>query len=111
LVRGSYYTTLGYDVIYDVFVLFTFAKVEVFWFDTLVTDQRLALLHVLHINWVSDQTFGLRLMFDTLVSAKDKVTHCSNETILMHLTDCHESEWLLSKSESSQFETEFQSKS
>ena len=50
-------------------------------------------------------------MFDTLVSAKDKVTHCSNETILMHLTDCHESEWLLSKSESSQFETEFQSKS
>ena len=25
LVRGSYYTTLGYDVIYDVFVLFTFA--------------------------------------------------------------------------------------
>ena len=45
------------------------------WFDTLVLDQSLALLHVLHINYVSDhQTFGLRLKFETLVSAKDKVT-------------------------------------
>jgi len=38
-------------VIRDVFVLFTFAKVEVIWFDTLVSDhQSLALLRVLHIN-------------------------------------------------------------
>ena len=44
------YTALSYDVIYDVFVLFTSAKVEVILFDTFVTDQSLALLHVLHIN-------------------------------------------------------------
>jgi len=39
-------------VMRDDFVLFTFAetKAEVIWFDTLVSDQRLALLHVLHIN-------------------------------------------------------------
>ena len=37
-------------VIRDVFVLFTFAKVEVMWFDTLISDQSLALLRVLHIN-------------------------------------------------------------
>jgi len=43
-VRGSYYTTLSYDVIHDVFVLFTFAKVEVIWFDTLVSGQSLGLL-------------------------------------------------------------------
>ena len=36
-----------------------FAKVGVIWFDTLVSDVTLALLHVLHINWVSGQTFGL----------------------------------------------------
>ena len=29
-----------------------------------------------YINKVSDQTFGLRLTSQTLVSAKDKVTHC-----------------------------------
>ena len=39
-----------------------------------VSDQSLALLHVWRINSVSDQTFGLRLKFETLVSAKDKVT-------------------------------------
>jgi len=47
------------------------------WFDTLVSDQSLAILHVLHINYVSDQTFGLGLNFETLVSAKDKVTQCA----------------------------------
>jgi len=58
--------------------LFTFAKVEVIWFDILVSDhQSLALLRVLHINQVSDQTFGLRLKLETLVSAKDKVTRCT----------------------------------
>jgi len=55
------YTALSCDVIHYIFVLFAFAylKVEVIWFDTLV----------------SDQTVGLRLKFETLVSAKDKVTH------------------------------------
>ena len=47
--HGSYYTTLSFDIIRDVFVLFTFAKVEVIWFDTLVSYQSLALLQVLHI--------------------------------------------------------------
>ena len=56
-VCGGCYTTLSYDVIYDVFVLFTFAKIEVIWFDTLVSDQSLAILRVLHINQVSGQTF------------------------------------------------------
>jgi len=41
------------------------------WFDILVSDQSLALLHVLHINYVSDKTSGLRLKFRTLVSTKD----------------------------------------
>jgi len=69
-VCGSYFTSISYDVIHDVFVLFTFAyaKAELIWFDILVSDQCLALIHVLHINSVSDQTFGLRLKFDTLVS-------------------------------------------
>jgi len=31
-------------------VLFTSAKDEVIWFDSLVSDQSLAFLHVLHIN-------------------------------------------------------------
>ena len=54
------------------FVLFTFVKVEVVWFDTLVLDHSsLALLHFLHINLVSDQTFDLTLKFETLVPAKD----------------------------------------
>ena len=55
-VRGSYYTALSQNIIHDIFLLFTFAsaKVEVIWFDTLVSDQSLALLHVLHINSVSD---------------------------------------------------------
>ena len=52
----------SYDVIRDIFVLFTF---EAIWFDTLVSCQSLALLHVLHINYVSHQTFGHRLKFDT----------------------------------------------
>ena len=42
------------------------------WFDTLVLDHSFALLHVMHINTVSDQIFGLRLNFESLVSAKDK---------------------------------------
>jgi len=39
-VHGGYHTTLGYNVIHDVFVLFTFAyaKVEVIRFHTLVSD-------------------------------------------------------------------------
>jgi len=51
-VCGSYYTALSFDIIHDIFVLFTCAKakVEVIWFDTLILDQRLALRHVLHIN-------------------------------------------------------------
>ena len=49
-VRGGCYTALSYDVIHDVFVVFTFAKVEVISFDTLVSDQSLVLLHVLHIT-------------------------------------------------------------
>ena len=34
------------DVIHDVFVLFTFAKVEVILFYTFISDQSLALLHI-----------------------------------------------------------------
>ena len=43
---------ISYNVIHDVLVLFTFAKakVEMISFDTLVSDQGLALLHVLHVN-------------------------------------------------------------
>ena len=36
-IGGGYYTTLSYIVIHDVFVLFTFAKVDVIWFDSLVS--------------------------------------------------------------------------
>ena len=43
-VCGRYYTALSYDVIHDVFVLFTFAKVEVIWFDTWVSDKSLRLV-------------------------------------------------------------------
>ena len=48
-VRGGYYTTLSYHIIHEVFVVFIFAKakVEVIWFDGLVSGQSLALLHVL----------------------------------------------------------------
>ena len=49
LVIGSYYTAPGYNVVYDVFVLFAFVKVEVVWFGTFVSDQSLALLHFLLI--------------------------------------------------------------
>ena len=66
-------TAVSYNVIRDKFVLFIFAKVELIWFDTVVSDQSLALLHVLRINSVSHQTFGLGLKFETLVSAKDEV--------------------------------------
>ena len=59
LVRGSYYTAAGCDVIHDVFVLFTFAIVEVIWFDTSLSDQCLTLYQVMHINKVSDETFGV----------------------------------------------------
>ena len=38
-VGGSYYTALSYDVIHDVFVLFTFAKVAVILLDIFVSDQ------------------------------------------------------------------------
>jgi len=73
-VHGGYYTALSYDVSHDVFVSFTFANIEMVWFDTLISDQSLALLHILLINNVSNQTFGVRLKFETFISAKDKVT-------------------------------------
>ena len=57
-VSGSHYTALSYDVVHDVFVLFT--SVQVIWFDSLVSDKTSALLHVLHNNYVSDQTSALR---------------------------------------------------
>ena len=46
-----------FDDIRDVFVLFCllYARVEVIWFDTLISDQSLA-LHVVLINYVSDRT-------------------------------------------------------
>ena len=42
-VCGGYYTDLSNDVIHGVFYLH-FAKVEVIWFDTFVSDQSLLLL-------------------------------------------------------------------
>jgi len=36
LVHGDYYTALSYDIFCDVFVLFTYVKAAVIWFDTLV---------------------------------------------------------------------------
>jgi len=38
-------------------------------------------LHFLHIHKLSEQSFGLRLKFETLISAKDKVTQCSCLTL------------------------------
>jgi len=67
LVRGTYYTAPGCDVIHDVFVLFTFAIVEVIWFGTLASDQCLTLHQVMHINKVSDETFGLWHVSDVFV--------------------------------------------
>ena len=46
-VRGSYNTALSYEVIRDVVVSSTLAQVAVIWFDTLVSDQSLSLLHIL----------------------------------------------------------------
>jgi len=40
----------SYDVTHDISVLITFATVEVIWLYALVSDQILALTHVLHIN-------------------------------------------------------------
>jgi len=45
-VRIGYCTTPCYNVIRDLFVLLTFAKAEVILFDTLVSDQSFAFLHV-----------------------------------------------------------------
>ena len=44
------------------------------WFGLILSSltKSFALLHVLHINSVSDQTFGLRLKFETYVEVKDK---------------------------------------
>ena len=47
-VCASYNTAISYDVIHDVFVLFTSAKVEEILFDTLVSDQSIALLRFAH---------------------------------------------------------------
>ena len=41
------------------------------WFHTSVSDQSVAFLHVLH------RTFGLRLQFESLISAKDNVDYCN----------------------------------
>ena len=43
----------------------------------------LASLHVLHCYQLSDQTFGLRLKFETLFSAEDKVAHCDDLAVLI----------------------------
>jgi len=43
-------------------------------FDAWVSDPSFASLHVLHINYVSEQTFGLVLKFETSFSAKNKAT-------------------------------------
>ena len=51
-------------------------KRQLKWFGLRLSDESLALLHVLHINYVSQQTFGLRLKFETLVSPKDKMAQC-----------------------------------
>ena len=69
-VRGGYYTAKSYDVIHDVFVVFTSAKAEVISFDNIVSDQSLALLDIVHINQASDKR---RRQWS---SAKDKVTQC-----------------------------------
>ena len=82
LVRGDYYTALSYDVIHDVFVLFTFVKV-----DKLFSDQSLVLHHVLHFR-SQDQTFGFGLYFETLLSAKDKVAQRAEETLKCILQSC-----------------------
>ena len=65
-------------VVVVVVVTYAQAKVEVIWFDTLVSDQSLALLHVLDTNQGSDHTFDLRLKCDKFETpqATDKVTHC-----------------------------------
>jgi len=34
--RGDYFTAVSCGIVHDVFVLFTFAKGEVIWFNTLV---------------------------------------------------------------------------
>ena len=47
-------------------ICFVYAgKVEANRFDTLASAQSLAILHILHINSVSDRTLGLRLKFET----------------------------------------------
>jgi len=70
-VCGGYYTTQAttsfMKYLFDLFT-FAYAKAEVIWLDTFVSDQSLALLDVVHINQVSGQTFGLRLKFDTGLS-------------------------------------------
>ena len=61
-------------------------KVEVIWFDTVVSEQSLKFsitIFILPINYVSDQNFGVRLKFETLVSAKYNVTECIMLTRLM----------------------------
>jgi len=61
--------------LFDLFT-FAYAKVEGISFDTFVSDQSLALLHAVHINQVSGQTFGLRLKFDTGLSKSWSDTLC-----------------------------------
>ena len=48
------------------------------WFDTLVSDQSLTVLFcILFGSQLSYQTFGQRLKFETLVTAKDRLIHCN----------------------------------
>ena len=70
------------------FVYICLSDSEVIWFDVLVSDQSSALLHVLHINYVSDQTSGLseRLSWDCCdvsmcwrCSVGDAVGCCSSD--------------------------------
>ena len=58
-VDSGYHTALSFSVSSQCIILFTVAKAEVIWFDTLFSDQSLALLHVLHINYVSVWDFRL----------------------------------------------------
>jgi len=80
--------------VHDEFLL-TSATVGLNWFDALVSNQTLALIHVLHVNWVSEQTFGLAVKFESLVWATDKpmpkVTVIS--TYLVTIIICGQGRW------------------
>ena len=66
--RGGYNTALSYDVIHDVFVLFTFAKVDVILFDAFVSDQSLALLHVFTARCYASAVLAMGLCLSVCLS-------------------------------------------